>query len=99
MPRRPISVRRLNPAAFLLAGAGTVIGGLILSNIWAPLIWAAFGGVAVFIAGFVASFFRTKRAAPAGAAAPQGHYWRDRYIDYEPKAGAGWDRVRRRFKR
>ncbi|MFN0148220.1 MAG: hypothetical protein ACKVT1_17100 [Dehalococcoidia bacterium] len=93
--RAPLT-RRLNPATFLLAGAGTVIGGLVLASVWAPLIWAAFGGVVVFLGGFVAAFFRRPR--PQAQANPNGHFWRDRYINDAPEPGP-IGRLARRIRR
>jgi hypothetical protein len=86
---------KLNPAAFLLAGAGTVIGGLILSSVWAPLIWAAFGGVLMFLGGFVAALVRTPRPKQQAG----GHFWRDRYINVEPTSPGMLNRLRRRLRR
>jgi hypothetical protein len=74
-----------------------VIGGLILSNFWAPLIWAAFGGVLVFLGGFLSAFFREGRGDDATR--PRGVYWRDRYIEYEPTSPGAWARFKRRFRR
>ena len=89
---------RLNPATFLLAGAGTVIGGLLLSSVWAPLIWAAFGGVVVFLGGFIAAFFRRPRPQEQAQANPNGHFWRDRYINDAPSPGP-LTRLARRVRR
>jgi hypothetical protein len=94
--RPDLSSIPLNPTHALLAGAGTVIGGLILSNLWAPLIWAAFGGVAVFIAGFVGAFFRRPRPK---AAPREGVFWRDRYIQYESQPHGTVGRIKRRLRR
>jgi hypothetical protein len=94
---RPSLVSRLNPSTFLVAGAGAVIGGLLLSNVWSPLIWVSFGGVVVFLAAFVGAFFRSPRARQA----PQepGHYWRDRYIEYTPSEASTWSRIKGRFRK
>lgn len=95
--RKRLPTLPLNPTHALLAGAGTVVGGLILSNLWAPLIWAAFAGVAVFIGGFIAAFLRTPRPGPESR---DGVFWRDRYISYEPTRRHGpIDRLKRRFRR
>jgi hypothetical protein len=96
-PTRRLPSVPLNPTHALVAGAGTVVGGLILSNLWAPLIWAAFAGVAVFIGGFVAAFFRRPRPR---AEQRDGVFWRDRYIRYDATQSAPWTtRLRRRFRR
>src|SRR5665213_1891450 len=78
----------ISPTTLLFAGAGVIVGGLILSNVWQPLIWASFAGVVLFLGAFLWSFKRTPRvsggaAGGAGAPAPKGHYWRDRYIEYD----------------
>lgn len=86
---------KVNPATFLLAGAGTVIGGLILSSVWAPLIWAAFGGVLMFLGGFVAALARTPRPRQQSG----GHFWRDRYINVEPAPQGMLSRLKRRLRR
>lgn len=99
-PRQPRTnlVDALNPTMLLFAGAGLVVGGLILSNAWPPLIWASFAGVVLFLGAFILSFFRSKPVGPA--AAPKGVYWRDRYIEYEPPAQqSAWGRLKRRFRR
>ena len=90
-------VANLNPSTFLLAGAGTVIGGLLLSNLWAPLIWAAFGGVVVFIGGFVSALFRRPKAP--GGAPSSGTFWRDRYINTSPQSNSAWGRLTSRLRR
>ncbi len=93
-------LQRVSPTTLLLSGAGTVIGGLILSTFWAPLIWAAFGGVVVFLGGFVSAFVRGNRPAPAAnGEEAKGYYWRDRYIEYEPTSPGAWGRFKRRFRR
>jgi hypothetical protein len=96
-PRQPniILRQRITPTFFLLGGAATVVGGLILSNVWGPFIWASFAGVVVFIAGFIAAFFQRPRAA----APPKGVYWRDRYIEYTPRQDGGGNRISRFFRR
>ncbi len=94
------SLARLNPAKLLVAGAGAVIGGFVLSIVWAPLIWAAFAGVVVFVGGFVGAIVRPAKSSSArNEAGPGGHYWRDRYIAYEPTTPGAWARFKRRFRR
>lgn len=92
------AVGRLTPANLLFAGAGIMIGGLILSAAWDPFIWLAFAGVVLFLAAFIWSFVR-----PGGAARnsqPRGYYWRDRYIEYEPAREPGLlKRLKRAFRR
>lgn len=94
---RPSLVSRLNPSTFLIAGAGAVIGGLLLSNVWSPLIWVSFGGVIVFLVAFVAAFVRSPRSRQAPEEG--GHYWRDRYIEYTPRDASTWSRIKGRFRR
>lgn len=88
----------VSPATLLLAGAGVMVAGLLFANVWAPLIWLSFAGVVLFLGAFAASFFRSPRA-PGAAAQPQGHYWRDRYIEYTPQDKGPIDRLKRRFRR
>ena len=91
---------RVNPTAFLFTGAGVMVAGLVLSNVWQPFIWASFAGVVLFIGGFFWSFRRNPGPHGAGAASPpKGHYWRDRYIEYEPAAPGPMDRLKRRLRR
>ena len=95
-----LKLPRINATAALLTGAGTVIGGLLLSSVWAPLLWAAFGGVVIFIAGFVSALVATPR--PGKQAPPGGHFWRDRYIQYsQPQQGPQdtWSKLKRRLRR
>jgi Flp pilus assembly protein TadB len=91
----------INPATLLFLGAGIMIGGLVFSTVYEPLIWASFAGVVLFLLAFVWSFRRTPRYARSGAAGstPQGHYWRDRYIEYQPQSSSLGDRIKRRFRR
>jgi len=91
----------ITPAHLLLAGAGLVIGGLVLSGFLDAFIWVSFAGVVVFLSAFAWSFFRSPRpaAGSAGGGAARGHYWRDRWIEYEPSGAKPWDRVKRRFRR
>ena len=98
VPRRSASPNifsRVTPATLLLTGAGMVIGGLLFAGAWDPLIWVSFAGVVLFLSAFAWSFVRTPRpdAGPA-----RGHFWRDRYIEYNANPGP-WDRIRRRFRR
>lgn len=86
----------LNPATLLLVGAGLVVGGLLFSNAWHPLVWVSLAGVLLFLAAFAWSFVRS----PSTPRAPRGGvYWRDRYISYEPTNESPWRRVKRRFRR
>jgi hypothetical protein len=101
-PAKPAKARNwdlasiFSPTHALIAGAGTVIGGLILSNLWAPLIWAAFAGVAVFIAGFIGALIRR----PATKAEPRDAvYWRDRYIQYDDPGNSVSGRIKKLFRR
>lgn len=97
------SAPRSNPAAgitpthLLFAGAGIMFGGLLLSNVWEPMIWASLSGIVLFLGAFAWSFRRTSRPAP-GAKPSGGYYWRDRYIAYDQddqKPGIkGWFRRR-----
>ncbi|MGE5597295.1 MAG: hypothetical protein ACM3S1_14820, partial [Hyphomicrobiales bacterium] len=50
--RRSNPLENVNPTTFLFAGAGLVVGGLILSNAWEPFIWASFAGVVIFLLAF-----------------------------------------------
>jgi hypothetical protein len=88
---------RLTPTALLFAGAGTMVAGLLLANFWSPLIWASFAGVVIFLGAFVWSLLRTPR--PARTQPSGGHFWRDRYIEYEPPSAGPFDRLKRRFRR
>jgi hypothetical protein len=100
-PQAQRTARRLpaiTPTTLLFSGAGIMIGGLLLSGFWEPFIWASFGGIVLFLAAFLWSFKRSPRAV-GGASAPQGHYWRDRYIEYQPTEATAWDRMKRRFRR
>ncbi len=86
-----------SPAVLLLVGAGVMIAGLVLSNVWGPLIWMAFAGVLVFLGAFVLSF--RKSSPQDSAAAPRGHYWRDRYIEYDTSDHDLFAKLKRRFRR
>lgn len=99
-PRVPPSTPRMNvsPTTLMFLGAALVVGGLVLSNVWGPIIWVAFGGVVLFLGAFLSSFFRS--GGRGGASQPQGVYWRDRYISYEPqRTESAMSRLRRRFRR
>ena len=93
----------ISPTTLLFAGAGVMVAGLVLSNFWQPLIWASFAGVVLFLAAFLWSFKRTPQmtsgGGAAGAPAPRGHYWRDRYIEYTPDELGAMSRLKRRFRR
>lgn len=91
---------RFSPATLLLAGAAVMVIGLILSNVWPGLIWASFGGVVLFLGAFVWSFMRSSTPGSSrSGAAPRGHYWRDRYIEYQPTHPSAFERLKRRFRR
>ncbi len=87
---------RFSPATLLFTGAGTMVAGLVLSSVWNALIWLSFGGVVMFLGAFAWSFFRSPR--PAQTAAPQGHFWRDRYIEYEPANTGPFERIKRKLR-
>ena len=96
--RLALKLPRVNSTMALLTGAGAVIGGLLLSNLWSPLLWVAFAGVVIFLSGFVAALVQTPR--PGKQAPPGGHFWRDRYIQYSQPASTGtWERLKRRLRR
>lgn len=88
---------RISPATLLLFGAATMVAGLLLANAWEPAIWASFAGILIFISAFLWSFLRSPRAAKPTP--PEGHFWRDRYIRYEPASQGPLDRVKRRLRR
>jgi hypothetical protein len=94
---RAKTLPRITPTTLLFTGAGVMIGGLLLSALWEPLIWASFAGIVLFLAAFLWSFRRSPRAS--GAPTAQGHYWRDRYIEYEPASPGIFDSIKRRFRR
>jgi len=95
--QRTAAASSITPAQLLLAGAAMVIGGLVLSGFVDAFIWVSFAGVIVFLSAFGWSFFRSPR--PAAGETARGHYWRDRWIEYEPSNANPWDRVKRRFRR
>lgn len=82
----------------LFAGAGLVVGGLILSNVYGPLIWASFAGVVIFLGAFLLSFRRAPRGGPAGRSSGE-HYWRGQQISYQPAQPSAMGRVKRFFGR
>lgn len=88
----------ITPTHLLFAGAGIMFGGLLLSNIWEPLIWASLSGIVIFLGAFVWSFRRTNRASGGSSPQPRGYYWRDRYIEYDKPGSSsgikGWFRRR-----
>lgn len=98
-PRTPRTnpLSRITPTTLLFAGAGIMFGGLLLSNIWGPLIWGSLSGVLLFVGAFLWSFRRTPRAARSSA--PKGVYWRDRYIEYGPPTSSGGSRIKNWFRR
>lgn len=84
-----LSLPGISPASLLFAGAGVMIGGLVLASFWEPLIWLSFAGIVLFLAAFGWSFLR-KPGAAGGMKQPKGAYWRDRYIEYEPPSNQGF---------
>ena len=87
------------PASLLFTGAGVMVAGLILAAIWAALIWLAFTGVVLFLAAFIWSFVRPRRARVASPPAAKGAHWRGRYVEYEPAPPGVLARIRRAFRR
>jgi hypothetical protein len=85
--QRPNPFANLSPTTLLFAGAGIMFGGLIVSGIWGPAIWASLAGIVLFIGAFLWSFRKTPR--PAGSPSSKGHYWRDRWIDDTPNSSSG----------
>ena len=90
----PNPVANLSPTTLLFTGAGIMFGGLILSGIWGPAIWASLAGIVLFIGAFLWSFKKSPRSSPGHSR--QGHYWRDRWIDDTPNSPSsgvkGWFR-------
>ncbi|MEO6398683.1 MAG: hypothetical protein ABIP13_09475, partial [Tepidiformaceae bacterium] len=82
----------------LFLGAGLVVAGLLLSNFLAPLIWASFAGVVIFLGAFLLSFRRSPRGAATGSNAA-GHYWRGQPISYERAQPTTVGRLKRFFGR
>lgn len=91
------SLSEVTPSALLFAGAGTMVAGLILSNFYGPLIWASFAGVVLFLGAFLWSFRKSNRFVASSS--PRGHYWRDRYIEYQPANPSPFARLARKFRR
>ncbi len=89
---------RVSPTNLLFAGAGTVVGGLLLSNFYGPLIWASFAGVVLFLAAFLISFRKSPRGGTSGST-PGGHYWRGQPIAYQSTPPSAVGRLRRFFGR
>ena len=98
-PQRGNPLDRVSATTLLFTGAGVMVAGLLLSNFWQPLIWLAFAGVVLFIGAFAWSFKKGSGSSGGGAPAAQGHYWRDRYITYEPANPSALSKVTRRFRR
>jgi hypothetical protein len=76
-------LRGITPTHLLFAGAGIMFGGLLLANVWAPLIWASLSGIILFLGAFAWSFRRTNRSTGSTTRPAGGYYWRDRYIQYD----------------
>ena len=92
--------QRLSGTTILLTGATLVVFGLVLSNVWGPLIWAALAGVLMFFGAFLSGFLRRpKSTAAAQPPPPSAVFWRDRYITYTDPKSNGWNKLRRRFGR
>jgi len=85
--------------SLLFTGAGVMVVGLILSAIWGPLIWLAFGGVVLFLAAFIWSFVRPRSVGVKSAPAAKGAHWRGRYVEYEPPPPGVLARIKRAFRR
>ncbi|MCY4392250.1 MAG: hypothetical protein OXE43_09375 [Chloroflexi bacterium] len=94
-----LSLSGPTPASMLYTGAGVMVVGLILSAIWGTLIWVAFVGVLVFVAAFIWSFVRPRRAGVKNQPAAKGAHWRGRYVEYEPPPPGVLARIRRAFRR
>jgi len=94
----PTLLDGMSPTKLLFAGAGTVVGGLLLSNFYGPLIWASFAGVVLFLAAFLISFRKSPRGGTGGST-PGGHYWRGQQIAYQPGPLSAVGRLRRFFGR
>ncbi len=86
----------ISSTSVMFAGAGLVVGGLVLASAASPLIWVSFAGVVLFLGAFLSSFFRQ---APTRTAAPRGAFWRDRYIEYDPVSPGLLERFKRVFRR
>lgn len=94
----PSLLDSISPTNMLFAGAGTVVGGLILSNFYGPLIWASFAGVVLFLGAFLLSFRKAPRGG-SGGGSQAGHYWRGQPISYTPSQPSPIGRVKRFFGR
>ncbi len=94
-----LKVNGPTPASMLFTGAGVMVAGLILAAIWAALIWMAFIGVVLFLAAFIWSFVRPRRASVSAPPAAKGAHWRGRYVEYEPTPPGVLARIRRAFRR
>ena len=94
-----VSLRGPTPTSMLFTGAGVMLAGFILSAIWGALIWLAFAGVLLFMAAFVWSFVRPRRAGVRSQPAAKGAHWRGRYVEYEPPPPGVLARIRRAFRR
>ena len=94
-----VSLRGPTPTSMLFTGAGVMVAGFILSAIWGALIWLAFAGVLLFMAAFVWSFVRPRRAGVKSQPAAKGAHWRGRYVEYEPPPPGVLARIRRAFRR
>lgn len=94
-----LKVNGPTPASMLFTGAGVMVAGLILAAIWAALIWMAFIGVVLFLAAFIWSFVRPRRATASAPPAAKGAHWRGRYVEYEPTPPGVLARIRRAFRR
>lgn len=90
----------VTPTGLLFTGAGVMLAGIVLARVWEPLIWAAFAGVALFVAAFVWALARPRRTRRRGdTASARGGYWRGRYVEYEPSGPGVLKRIRRAFRR
>ena len=94
-----VSLRGPTPTSMLFTGAGVMLAGFILSAIWGAFIWLAFAGVLLFMAAFVWSFVRPRRAGVRSQPAAKGAHWRGRYVEYEPPPPGVLARIRRAFRR
>lgn len=87
----------ITPTALLFAGALIMVVGLVVSYYVQPAIWASLGGVFVFIAAFIWSFFRAPSVPKPNQ--PKGVYWRDRYIEYDSPSNSPVSWLKRKFRR
>ena len=97
------SLPDINPATLLFTGAGLLVAGLILSVFMSALIWVSFAGIVIFLSAFAWSFIRTPSSGSGDGAgrtpSPSAHYWRDRYISYEPQNPSPLTKIKRRFRK